>query len=128
MVACTVFPNELKPLNADEENLRRIYQTYSVSEQRAVLVHKYFLGIDLRRETTLTDAVRSWETRFASGWRKEKVTRDLEAQLREIERHKYFLSQKAGREVGWEEAAADWIKHHAGAWRQWWETQSGSCP
>lgn len=96
---------------------------YPDSERRAILAHRYFLGLELNREPTIADAIESWEARFARGWRRDKVLRDVAAQLREIERHKYHLSEKAGRDVGWERAAEDWISSHAGAWREWWESQ-----
>jgi hypothetical protein len=101
---------------------------YSPSERRAILVHRYFLGIEMRRQPSLSDTVRSWETTFARPWRRQKALRDVAAQLREIEHHKYHLSEKAGRDIGWEAAAVDWIQTHACAWRNWWESQPGSCP
>src|SRR5262245_56502161 len=60
---------------------------YSPSERRAILVHRYFLGIELRQQPSLADTVRSWETSFARPWRREKALRDVAAQLREIEQH-----------------------------------------
>ncbi|MGH9361833.1 MAG: hypothetical protein ACRD2T_07935 [Thermoanaerobaculia bacterium] len=101
---------------------------YSTSERKAILVHRYFLGIELGREPAVEDTVRSWESRHARAWRQMKVQRDVAAQLLEIERHKYFISQKAGFDVGWETAAGDWIRSHAGHWREWWENQSAACP
>ncbi len=101
---------------------------YPPSEQRAILVHRYFLGIERKREPSIGDTIASWESRYARKWRREKAIRDLAAQLREIERHKYHLSQKAGRDVGWEAAAKDWIATHASAWREWWERQADSGP
>ncbi len=101
---------------------------YSPSEQRAILVHRYFLGLEYKKEPSIRDTIESWESRFAPAWRKEKAMRDLNAQLREIERHKYYLSEKAGEDVGWEAAAKDWIQTHAGAWRGWWENRPDSGP
>jgi hypothetical protein len=101
---------------------------YSPSERRAILVHRYFLGIEYRREPSIQETIASWEARFARNWRRTKVMKDLSAQLREIERHKFFLSEKAGYDIGWESAAKDWIQAHAGAWRDWWERQDLSNP
>jgi hypothetical protein len=101
---------------------------YPLSEQRAILVHRYFLGIEWRREPSIADAIASWEARFAQEWRRKKAMLDVQAQLKEIERHKASLSGKISREVGWEEAARDWIHSHAGAWRLWWEKQPDSGP
>ena len=101
---------------------------YSPSEQRAIRVHRYYLGIEYRREPSIQETIQSWENRFARSWRRQKSLRDLQAQLREIERHKYFLSKTAGHDVGWEAAAKDWIGSHAGAWREWWEKQPASNP
>ncbi len=109
-------------------DLPRDLRRYSPSEQRAILVHRYFLGIEHGREPTITETIASWETRFARQWRRKKAARDLGAQLKEIERHKYHLSEKAGKDVGWETAAKDWISHHASAWREWWENQPASSP
>ena len=101
---------------------------YSASEQRAILVHRYFLGIERGREPSIEETIASWEDRFARQWRRKKFKLDLDAQLREIDRHKYLLSEKAGRDVGWEGAAKDWIQTHGSAWREWWEGQPGSGP
>jgi len=101
---------------------------YSPSEQRAILVHRYFLGIERKREPSIADTIQSWESRFAQAWRRKKALLDVRAQLKEIERHKYLMSEHAKRDIGWEEAAKDWIQTHASAWRQWWESQPGSAP
>lgn len=101
---------------------------FSPSEGRAILVHRYYLGLEYNKEPSLKETIASWEKRFATAWRKKKIDKDLRAQLKEIERHKYFLSEKAGVDVGWEAAARDWIKIHASAWREWWERQPDSEP
>jgi hypothetical protein len=106
----------------------RELRDYPLSEQRAILVHRYFLGIEWKREPSLADTLASWEARFAQEWRRKKAMLDVAAQLKEIERHKYLMSERNARDVGWEEAAKDWIITHAGAWRDWWERQPHSGP
>ena len=98
-----------------------LLRDYCPSERRAILVHRYFLGLEIERSPGLAEAIDSWEQRVAKGWRREKMRRDAEAQLFEIEKHKYFLSKQAGCDVGWDVAAHDWITQHAPAWRAWWE-------
>jgi len=115
-------------LNSPSDLVDPLLKCFSLSERRAILVHRYYLGLELKKEPPLSSAIESWETHFARPWRRQKALRDVAAQLAEIERHKYFLSQKAGRDVGWETAAADWIQSHACAWREWWESQPGACP
>jgi hypothetical protein len=115
-------------LDSVKQPIDLLLKRYSLSERRAILVHRYFLGIELKREPSLEDTIASWEGRFARSWRREKALRDVAAQLREIERHKYHLSEKAGRDVGWEAAAEDWVVTHAGGWREWWERQPASSP
>lgn len=118
-----------QPLLDSSETLNDpLLKNYPLSERRAVLVHRYYLGIELRKEPSLEDAIQSWEAKFARPWRRKKALHDVAAQLEEIKRHKYHLSQKAGRDVGWEAAAADWVTTHASAWREWWERQPGSNP
>lgn len=99
---------------------------YWPSERRAVLVHRFYLSLELKREATLEETVRSWESGICLAWRRDKMRRDGQEQLKEIEKHKYFLSQRLGHDAGWEAAARDWIEHHAAAWREWWEEQPNS--
>ncbi|MBN1444166.1 MAG: hypothetical protein JXA90_15755 [Planctomycetes bacterium] len=94
---------------------------YSISERRAILDHRFFLSIRLKREASFEETVSSWESGVCVPWRRKKMVRDRTAQLKEIERHKYFLSMQCGRDIGWEPAALDWIQNHAAAWRDWWE-------
>lgn len=105
-----------------------LLKRYCPSEARAILIHRYYLGLELKREPTLEDTIASWEARFARPWRREKALCDVAAQIREIERHKYHMSEQAGQDVGFETAAADWIRSHAKTWRDWWESQPASSP
>ena len=99
---------------------------YCPSERRAILVHRYFLSVDLQREASLDETTRSWESGPGMLWRREKMRRDRQQQIKEIEKHKYFLSMRCGYDIGWEAAANDWIANHAAAWRDWWEQQKES--
>ena len=103
-----------------------LLERYWPSERRAILVHRFYLSLEQKREATLEAALRSWESGICVAWRRDKMRRDGQEQLREIERHKYFLSQRLGYDVGWEVAAKDWIEKHAAAWREWWEKQPES--
>lgn len=105
-----------------------LLRKYSLSERRAILVHKYFLGLELKHDPGLAAAIESWEQRITQGWHREKMRLDAEKQLAEIEKHKYLLSQQRGYNVGWEEAARDWITRYADVWRTWWEMQPESNP
>ncbi len=101
---------------------------FSLSERRAVLIHKFSLSVQTSDDVTVEVALDSWESGFSQTWRRKKMRRDTQRQMNEIERHKYFLSEKYGRDVGWEAAAEDWVNKHARTWREWWETQPESCP
>ncbi|HVR74539.1 MAG TPA: hypothetical protein VMT52_09415 [Planctomycetota bacterium] len=99
---------------------------YWPSERRAILVHRYYLSHQLRREATLEEALTSWESGICGPWRRNKMRRDCQQQLKEIERHKYLVSKERGYDIGWDTAAQDWIGRHAAAWREWWESQPES--
>ncbi len=101
---------------------------YWPSERRAMLVHRFYLVSKFRREVSVEETLTSWESGGAKDWRKKKMRRDTQRQMREIERHKYFLSQHEGADVGWEAAASDWVARHSADWRDWWEQQPDSCP
>jgi hypothetical protein len=99
---------------------------YWPSERRAILAHRFFLSVEIKREASLDECVKSWESGACGPWRRDKMRRDGQQQLKEIERHKYLVSQKLGYDIGAEAAAKDWIENHAGPWREWWELQPES--
>jgi len=94
---------------------------YLPSERRAILVHRYFLGIERGHDPGLDATVQSWEDCIAPPWRQRKMKADRIAQMSEIERYRSDLSQSRGMDVAWEEAIADWARHHAAEWRRHWE-------
>jgi len=100
--------------------------TTTPSERRAIIVHQFYLGLEQRRDVTIEEAIASGEMGPCKKWRRQKMSRDMKAQEREIERHKYLMSEQAGHDVGWEVARDDWLKHHAAAWRRWWEERPES--
>ena len=104
----------------------RLLVRYWPSERRAILAHRFFLSVEIKREATLEESVGSWESGACMAWRRDKMRRDGLQQLREIERHKYLVSQRLGYDIGAEAAAKDWIENHAAAWREWWELQPES--
>ncbi len=94
---------------------------YLPSERRAILVHRYFLGIEYGLDPGLPAAIASWEGGVAADWRRKKMHADRVAQMTEVSRHRSQLSSTNGRDVGWEEALWDWVQHHAESWRHRWE-------
>jgi len=99
------------------------FDGYWPSERRAILVHRFYLGIESKRWVSIPEAIASWESGPGCIWRATKAKRDGEHQRAEIARHKWILSKHSGRDVGWDCAAEDWVVHHAAAWRRWWEQQ-----
>ncbi len=117
------------PAPSDEDLLSHsLLESFSLSERRAILMHKFSLSVELNQEVTVEAAVENWESGISQKWRRKKMRRDTQRQMNEIERHKYFLSQKFGRDIGWEAAAKDWVENHARKWRDWWEQQPEACP
>lgn len=102
----------------DQELSSPLLAAYRLSERRAILVHKYFLGIDLGYDPGIEAAIASWESRFAEQWRRQRQLDDCQAQMEEIVDHRRRLSMICRREVSWEEAAHDWVHHHADQWRR----------
>ncbi len=102
------------------------YQHYMPSERRALLNHKYFLGIERGYDPPITEAIESWESRFARDWRTRKMRRDAEVQIREIERYRQRLSAERGVDVSFHEAARLWVDKCECAWRLRWETDPRS--
>jgi hypothetical protein len=99
-----------------------LLQKYLPSERRAILVHRYFLGIDLGHDPGVEAAISSWEGGVANEWRRKKMHTDRVAQMSEVDRHRLQLSSRHGREVDWEEALWDWVRYHAANWRNQWES------
>ena len=91
---------------------------YGVSERRAILVHKYYLGTQLGYDPGLGQAVTSWESRVAGHWRRERQIADCQAQLSEIERHREMLIRQRRADISMEEAGRDWILRFAAEWRK----------
>lgn len=96
---------------------------YPLEERQAILVHKYFLGIEMKRDPGLDCAIHSWEAHIAMHWRHQRLKEDCLAQLREIEKHRQMLCLTQKQNVSWETAAHDWVTNHAAQWRQDHEQQ-----
>ncbi len=90
---------------------------YRPQERQAILVHKYYLGIELGSDPGLERAIESWERRYACSWRRERHLADCQAQMQEIDEHRRQLSLRHDREVSWEHAARNWISRYAAKWR-----------
>jgi hypothetical protein len=110
-----VAPNDRPKMNCELNS--PLLQPYPLEERQAILVHKYFLGIEMGRDPGLDCALRSWEARVAMHWRHQRLKEDCLAQLREIDAHRQLLCMQRGQNTGWEEAARDWVTNHAAAWR-----------
>jgi hypothetical protein len=91
---------------------------YDLAERKAILVHKYFLGIEHRCDPGLGNAVASWEDHYAALWRKQTHLSDCMDQIAEIELHRSGMISMLGQPVSWEAAAHDWITRFAAQWRQ----------
>lgn len=109
----------------DEQMTDPLLARYSPSERRAILVHKYFLGIELGYDPGVGCAITSWESRVANCWRRERQIADCTLQLTEMEQHQRQLCQKAGEEIPFDTAARDWIRNHAADWRRRREEAAG---
>ncbi|GJM24096.1 MAG: hypothetical protein DHS20C16_05110 [Phycisphaerae bacterium] len=97
---------------------------YRPSEYRAILVHKYYLGIEWNCDPTFEEAVDSWESNHADGWRNQKMRRDVQAQIGEIDAYRDRISKERGAEVSWEDAAKEWVSTREEKWRDQWEATS----
>jgi len=96
------------------------------SEIRALMEHKYFLGIERGYDPPIEEVIVSWETRFARDWRAMKMRRDAEAQVREIEAFRDRLSADRGMPVTFREAAQVWVEEFECEWRRCWESSTAS--
>ena len=105
-----------------EATVKRDMREYRPSENRAILVHKYYLGIELGYDPSVEEATESWERNHALNWRNAKMRRDVEAQIREIDSHRDQLSKERGSEIAWEHAAKEWVSTREAQWREQWES------
>lgn len=92
------------------------------SEIRAVMEHKYFLGIELGFDPPMEMVIASWESRFACDWRARKMRKDAEVQVREIEAYRAKLSTEKGTPVTFRDAARLWVDRCECDWRKSWES------
>jgi hypothetical protein len=91
---------------------------YSPAERKAIIDHKYLLGIDMHCDPGLGKAVESWERNYALQWRSQQMRHDAEAQIAEIESYRHELMLRLGREVDFNEAARQWVDRWGEAWRR----------
>jgi hypothetical protein len=99
---------------------------YLPSEVRALMEHKYFLGIERGYDPPIEEVIVSWETRFARDWRARKMRRDAEAQVREIDAYRERLIAERGTSVTFREAAHAWVDECECQWRESWEASTAS--
>jgi hypothetical protein len=103
-------------------------RAYPMSERRAILRYRTYLGLRFQCRLDLVAVVQCWEAGACVGWRREKMHRDCSRQLQEIELHRQRLKTERAGEVDIETAAVDWVLNRAAAWREWWESQPDSSP
>ncbi len=99
-------------------------EKYRPSEYRAILVHKYYLGIERGYDPTFEEVVESWEASHADDWRSRKMRRDVEAQIKEIEAYRTKISKERAVDVDWKDAAKEWVNTREAKWRDQWEATS----
>ncbi len=97
---------------------------YRPSEYRAILVHKYYLGIERGYDPSFEEAIESWEQNHADDWRQQKMRRDVQAQIGEIDAYRDRVSKERGVTVQWEDAAKEWVNTREAKWRDQWEASS----
>ena len=108
----------------DGELAHPLLAGYDLPERKAILVHKYYLGLEMRNDPGLDCAIRSWETRYAALWRRQRHLCDCQEQIAEIEIHRTRMIELLGEPVSWEVAAHDWISQYAASWRRQHQSQT----
>jgi len=106
------FWDQIKPMKKD---------CLTPAEFKAVLDHKFFMGVDLKRDVTLEEAIIDFVLLYMDAWLREKTARDNKEQAAEIEKHIFLKSKEAGRDIH-AEAIEEWHRIHAKAWRDYWES------
>jgi hypothetical protein len=99
---------------------------YRPSEVRALMEHKYFLGIERGYDPSIEEVIASWEARYASDWRAKKMRHDAEVQVREIQDFQARLASERGQSVTFREAAQQWVEQCECEWRRNWEAGRSS--
>ena len=99
---------------------------YRPSEIRALMEHKYYLGIERGYDPPLEEVIASWECFYAGDWRNRKMRRDAEVQVREIEAYREKMIAERGGPVTFREAAKAWIEQCECGWREAWEASRHS--
>ncbi len=96
-----------------------ILDEFSACERHAILVHKYFLGIERGRDPGLAEAISHWKQYYEGAWLDRVHRRAMDKQIREIRAH------QAEHKLDFETAAREWIGEYAAEWRHWWEDDGG---
>ena len=101
---------------AEQEQVKQ--KNLTPAEVRAVLDHKYYLGIVSAQEVSFEDAYDDFLKRYDEDWRREKLRRDNTAQINEINKFKYLESKKACCDIGSNVAGTSWCAKYARIWRE----------
>jgi hypothetical protein len=94
---------------------------YWPSECRAIMVCKYFMGLERGYDPPLPEVIDIWERDYAPRWRANKLQRDAQAQVREIEGLRQRLAAERGGDVDFKAAAREWVSRYEASWRAAWE-------
>ncbi len=87
------------------------------SELSAIMVHKYHLSENLKREVPIDEAIADFLERYMEDFHKEQTRIQNQHQLEEIKKYRWIESEKAGRDIGIENAAQDWRAKYAAIYR-----------
>lgn len=90
-------------------------KSFSPCEYQAILVHKYFLGIQWHKDPTLSEAIDDWKKHYANEWQSRIHRKATKRQLAEIQRYQF------AHQLDFKVAAKEWIAKYAEQWRIWWE-------
>ncbi len=92
-----------------------LLESFNSCERHAILVHKYFLGLEWGKDPGLEEAIEHWQQYYEVAWLNRVHRRAMERQIGEIREH------QAEHNLDFEAAAQKWIGQYAAEWRQWWE-------
>lgn len=107
----------------DYGDYERFCKEFTGAEWAALEVHRYYMSEQAGHDVGIEKSVEDWLLYYSTGWRKERLEKDLADQTKEIMKHKWIESEKAGTDLG-DLAALDWVRKHAAEWRRWREKSS----
>jgi len=100
-----------------DENRQIEIKDLTAGELAAIAKHHDEMVAKLHRNVTLQEAIEDFLVNCRLVWEREKLLKENEEQMREIERHKWIESEKAGYDIGEHRAVEDWMQKCAHIWR-----------